>query len=369
MGATNSKGGERTEALRLCRERKRFIKQAIDSRYALAAAHVAYVESLRNIGFALKKYAEAEILIESSISTSATELDKTPSHSSYPSPSPSQIGGVSDSPVLNGSPLSPSTARMSYMVAGGTTAVTVRVRPTPHKSMHMDMDDCEFPNLPPPPVPPRGSGSSWDFFDPVDDVESFRFMGQNNLEMQIDDEKMHVKNGKNIIVDFDGDDEIDEVFITPKSEARSNAKLLARDRGNSAVSQKSGKSGERAEDSEVKYKSEQKGNGSAGRSVGKAGLQQSISKSSKALVVKNASAAEREDPSEFITHRAKDFLSSVKDIDHRFFRASESGREVSRMLEANKIHVGSMLKLKVKQQLHFIWLLSDQLAAKGKKQA
>lgn len=332
MGGTNSKGGERTEALRLCRERKRFIKQAIDSRYALAAAHVAYVESLRKIGVALRRYAVAEILIESSISTSATELDKTPSHSSYhPSPSPSHIGGVSDSPVLNGSsPLSPSMARMSYMVAGGTTAVTVRVRPTTirHKSMQMDMDDCEFPTLPPPPEPPRGSGSSWDFFDPVDDSESFRFVGQNHLDMNIGDEKIHAKNGKNV-VDFDGDNEIDEVFITPKSEARSNSKLVVRDGGgNSIGSQKSGKG-------------EQKGNGSAdGRSVGRGGLQQSISKSSKALVEKNVAAAEREDPSEFITHRAKDFLSSVKDIEHRFFRASESGREVSRMLEANKIHVG-----------------------------
>ncbi|KAG5515899.1 hypothetical protein RHGRI_036817 [Rhododendron griersonianum] len=40
------------------------------------------------------------------------------------------------------------------------------------------------------------------------------------------------------------------------------------------------------------------------------------------------------------SQRAKDFLSSIKDIEHRFFRASESGKEVSRMLEASKIRVG-----------------------------
>ncbi|KAL4374872.1 hypothetical protein AHAS_Ahas05G0225200 [Arachis hypogaea] len=49
---------------------------------------------------------------------------------------------------------------------------------------------------------------------------------------------------------------------------------------------------------------------------------------------------EREDPSQFITHRAKDFVISTKEIEHRFFRAFESGREVSRLLEANKIMVG-----------------------------
>ncbi|KAJ6733537.1 hypothetical protein OIU74_005335 [Salix koriyanagi] len=68
-------------------------------------------------------------------------------------------------------------------------------------------------------------------------------------------------------------------------------------------------------------------------------LEQSGSKREKAVAVNNLSA-EREDPSEFITHRAKDFLASIKDIEHRFFRASESGKEVSRMLEANNIRVG-----------------------------
>lgn len=334
MGATNSKSGERTVALRLCKERKRFIKQAIDSRYALAAAHVAYVESLRNIGVALRRYAEAEVLIESSISTSATELDKTPSHSSYPSPSPSHIGGVSDSPVLNGSPLSPSTARMSYMVAGGTSAVTVRVNPAPPRNMHMD--DCDF-STPLPPPPPPGSGSSWDFFDPVDDSESFRFVGQNDKDLNFDYDRMYGKNGKNI-VDFDGNDETDEEFVTPKSETRSNSKLVVHN-GKSTTPQKNGNGSKKVGDGEVKDKNEQKGNGSVGKSVGKVGLEQSISRNTKALVVKDTSA-EREDPSEFITHRAKDFLSSVKDIEHRFFRASESGREVSRMLEANKIRVG-----------------------------
>jgi hypothetical protein len=76
-----------------------------------------------------------------------------------------------------------------------------------------------------------------------------------------------------------------------------------------------------------------------GQNVNVSTLGQSGSKREKAVAVNNLSA-EREDPSEFITHRAKDFLSSIKDIEHRFFRASESGKEVSRMLEANNIRVG-----------------------------
>ncbi|KAK7847084.1 nitrate regulatory gene2 protein [Quercus suber] len=62
MGCANSKT-DKNEGLCLCKERKRFIKQAIDSRYALATAHVSYTQSLRNIGIALWRYAETEVLI------------------------------------------------------------------------------------------------------------------------------------------------------------------------------------------------------------------------------------------------------------------------------------------------------------------
>ncbi|XP_059308074.1 protein ALTERED PHOSPHATE STARVATION RESPONSE 1 [Lycium ferocissimum] len=308
MGATSSKS-ERSEALRLCKERKRFIKQAVDSRYALAAAHVSYVESLRNIGIGLRRYAEAEVLIESSLSTS----DKTPSHSSYPSPSPSNIGG-------DGSPLSPSLnivdTRLSYMRSNGPTAVTVRLSPN---VPNMYVDDVDF-STPLPPPPPPGSGGSWDFFDPNDN-ESFRFVTHNGSRQLNFDEK-------------DNDGDIQEEFLTPKSEPRSNnghGKLEFHDSSSVMLPQRA-ENNNNGEGKDVG--SEQKTNGSVGATIGKSALQVSGSKGDKTLV------DEREDPSEFITHRAKDFLSSIKDIEHRFFRASESGKEISRMLEASKIRVG-----------------------------
>ncbi|KAL9406592.1 hypothetical protein Peur_003564 [Populus x canadensis] len=83
MGSESSKV-DKIEPLALRQEQRKFIEQAIDSRYHLAAAHVSYINSLRNIGVALRRFSEAEVLIESSLSTtSATKLDKSPSHSSY----------------------------------------------------------------------------------------------------------------------------------------------------------------------------------------------------------------------------------------------------------------------------------------------
>ncbi|KAL0344378.1 UNVERIFIED_CONTAM: Nitrate regulatoryprotein [Sesamum angustifolium] len=329
MGIANSKV-ERSNALKLCKERKRFIKQAIDSRYALAAAHVSYVQSLRNIGIALRRYAEAEVLVETSLSTSATELDKTPSHSSYPSPSPSHIGGASDSPVLNGSPLSPSTARVSYMRSSGATALTVRLSPTPRNAY---VEEGEF-SMPPPPPPPPESGASWDYFDPAD--ESFRFVGQNDLN--IDDVRMYETFGKKEL-DVNGTGEADEESMTPRLETSTNGNgKLVMNNASSVRAEKAERSTQQRVEGEVKdIATEEQLNGS--NKAGKASAGQSNSRKHKSATEKDISA-EREDPSEFITHRAKDFLSSIKEIDNRFFRASESGKEVSRMLESSKIHVG-----------------------------
>ncbi|KAJ6946088.1 hypothetical protein NC651_000993 [Populus alba x Populus x berolinensis] len=63
MGSAGSKV-DKTEPLALCKERRKVIKQAIDSRYNLAAAHVSYINSLKNIGVALRRFAAAESNVE-----------------------------------------------------------------------------------------------------------------------------------------------------------------------------------------------------------------------------------------------------------------------------------------------------------------
>ncbi|KAL2528218.1 hypothetical protein Fot_20819 [Forsythia ovata] len=319
MGITNSKA-ERSDALRLCKERKKFLKQAIDSRCALAAAHISYIQSLRNIGIALRKYAETEVLLEPSLSISVIDPDNTPLHLTYPSPSPSRVGNVSDTPVLNGSPLSQPMARVSYMRSGGGSALTVRVRPPP-RNMHVE--EGEF-SMPPPPPPCPDSGSSWDFFDPADEFESFRFGGQSDLSLNLDHVRMHGDFGEKN-VDFD------ETSGIPKSETPSNGQgiLVV----NNASSAAPAPAPENTKNGELKL------NESAGNGARKASLEQSNLKRNKPLLEKDICAA-TENPSEFVTHRAKDFLSSIKDIDNQFFRASESGKEVSRMLESNNIRVG-----------------------------
>ncbi|KAL9329582.1 hypothetical protein ACSQ67_004585 [Phaseolus vulgaris] len=338
MGATNSRA-EKNEALSLCRERKRFIKVAIDSRYALAAAHVSYIQSLRNVGIALRRYAEADVVVESSLSIS----DKTPSQTSYPSPSPSHVAEVevSESPLHNESPLSPPVATtLSYMRSGGSAAVTVTVNACGNIN-YLDDESTVVP-MPPPPPPPPESGASWDFFDPGEDSESFRFAVHCSESRECRDEEngdqwLHIGSDGHCMMQPN----LDEKFGKFSSDAMGNegGNCYAPYLDHSIVSG-GVEGGKQMVDGEVEEIELPSVAGEVSPAVAHKGAGgRSSSKKEKNMVGKNV-CTEREDPSEFITHRAKDFLSSIKDIEHRFIRASESGREVLRLLEANKIKVG-----------------------------
>ncbi|KAK9271234.1 hypothetical protein L1049_026824 [Liquidambar formosana] len=57
-------GGSKVDDFRLvtlCKERKEFIKAASEHRYALAAAHVSYFQSLKVVGDALRKFVDEEL--------------------------------------------------------------------------------------------------------------------------------------------------------------------------------------------------------------------------------------------------------------------------------------------------------------------
>uniref|UniRef100_A0A7N0RGP1 Uncharacterized protein n=1 Tax=Kalanchoe fedtschenkoi TaxID=63787 RepID=A0A7N0RGP1_KALFE len=63
MGCGGSKDVDESMLVKLCRERKELIKAAAEHRYALAAAHLCYLKSLRDIGDSLQKFVDEEIVI------------------------------------------------------------------------------------------------------------------------------------------------------------------------------------------------------------------------------------------------------------------------------------------------------------------
>jgi len=65
MGASSSKI-EEDKALLICCERKEFVREALDRRCLLGAAHLEYMQSLRNTGTSLRKFVQPEVPSESS---------------------------------------------------------------------------------------------------------------------------------------------------------------------------------------------------------------------------------------------------------------------------------------------------------------
>lgn len=135
MGVSSSKL-EDDKALLLCRERKRFVKQALDGRCSLAAAHIAYIQSLRNTGTALRKFVEPDTPVESSLYTSTSvtteprgSTDKSISRPSYSTPSLSQH--VEQDESVSPASSSPYSGRfqVNYMRIGGNSSATVEERP------------------------------------------------------------------------------------------------------------------------------------------------------------------------------------------------------------------------------------------------
>ncbi|TVU47252.1 hypothetical protein EJB05_06845 [Eragrostis curvula] len=118
---------EDDKALVLCQERKRFVREALDGRCAFAATHFAYIQSLRHVGFALRKFVEPEMPTDSSLytSTSATPEPPTIRHKSM-NLSPSLSRHASDSFSPAPSPLSSGRFHVNHMKAGGNSVTTVQ---------------------------------------------------------------------------------------------------------------------------------------------------------------------------------------------------------------------------------------------------
>uniref|UniRef100_A0A1D1XI52 Protein transport protein SEC31 n=1 Tax=Anthurium amnicola TaxID=1678845 RepID=A0A1D1XI52_9ARAE len=347
MGGSSSKP-ERNEALALCRLRLRFIKQAVDLRYALSAAHLAYTQSLRSVGIALRRFVEAEVSIESSLSTS--EPDKSPSHSSYASPSPSRLVEAGCSPLHGGSPLSPCPPKVSYMRTSCSAAVAVRMDPRTN-SVVEEEEALSFP-LPPPPLPRT---ASWDFFDPVDSMDSVGGFqdGQQLYSPTLGSSAGFRPFKEDEVVPLD-DDEVQWGKGGSKGKKEQGNFPVSQDRNEVFHSHSlNGITLEKFPDVQQAQSGEQNVLKSDHSNVN--GSTESLASivPSDLCSVKQGSAdqpkelcSEREDASDFITHRAKDLLSSIKDIEYRFLKAAEHGSEVSRMLEAKKVRLSSVSQKK-----------------------
>ncbi|KAL3643738.1 hypothetical protein CASFOL_014553 [Castilleja foliolosa] len=182
---------DKAEKVRICKERKRLMKQLLGYRKEFTDAQVAYLRSLRNTGVTLRQFTESGSL----------EPDETASNAGFP-PSPP--------PPLPPSPPPPPT-------------FSPDLRESESKSTKSTVEDeiSEIEeitetgnNTPPPPIP-----SSWEYWDPFGpamppSVEEEEIWADTNSEFLEEEEEE------------EDDDDDDEVDLMPMMRSRGNVEMM-----------------------------------------------------------------------------------------------------------------------------------------------
>ncbi|CAB4262147.1 unnamed protein product [Prunus armeniaca] len=209
MGCSTSKLDD-VEAVQLCKDRKRFIKQALEQRTRFASGHIAYIQSLKRVSAALRDYVEGdeprEFLLESFITPPFTPIKKT-------SPGFISISPKSFTPTqIQSEPHS--SVKICYLRSGGNPAVSVEERPqspetarvetyspihhfgmdgffgmqsSPMNSSFFSYSPNNRPNIP----PPSPQNSQWDFFwNPFSSLDYYGYPTRSGLDQTVMDDEI-----------------------------------------------------------------------------------------------------------------------------------------------------------------------------------
>lgn len=209
MGCSQSRLDDE-EAVKLCKDRKRFIKQAVEQRAQFATEHVAYIQCLKRVSAALLDYFEGDeshhLPLDSFISPPSTPVKKTSPLSFIP------ISSKSFSPTtIEFEPKS--TLKVNYLRPGGTPAISVEERPQSPERVRVEtyyppMQQYGFdgffnmqsspvnpsifaysPNNRPTIPPPSPQASQWDFFwNPFSSLDSYGYPAKSIDHAAMDDE-------------------------------------------------------------------------------------------------------------------------------------------------------------------------------------
>nr|DAD46712.1 TPA_asm: hypothetical protein HUJ06_016649 [Nelumbo nucifera] len=289
MGCATSKLEGEQEVVNLCRERKRLMKSAVERRFALAEAHCRYLHSLCAVAAAIRLFVAR--------------------HSSPPSPflitfppacpaSPlTSTHNVISNPMFLQHPPSESTpepvaCQWADSSSSSDSSETGREEGVGREEQEDEQDVCQYfyTDVPPPMPSPKGD-FGWDFFNPFDGVRAEVLGGFSRSS----DEDLKVVREEEGIPELEEDDE--------REIGKSNAMMVVED-------EKLG------EESGVEMV-----NIAAGANVNR---EEQIG-----LTVIDTPKTGRE------------LLEALKDVEDYFIRAYDSGKDVSRMLETNRVHLQS----------------------------
>ncbi|KAJ9560548.1 hypothetical protein OSB04_005708 [Centaurea solstitialis] len=323
MGCVATKLEEEEEVVSICRERKHFLKLAVDRRYALAEAHFRYCQSVYGVSAAIKLFvarhssSSSPFLItlpppsppkENKILSNPLFLqEKNPNQEATQKPKPPIACGASCSCS------SSSTCSQEDLEEEEEEKEEIFKRDVERQEescgyfymgMQMPMGSHQDSSIPSMPSPQREFG--WDFFDPFVTMRPEVMRGYNR---NFDDDLRVVR-------EQEGIPELEEEVERVEEEEVEEVKMKER---------KVVRSEEEEKKECVKVKQEE-------GQVGCANVSQGETQQQKGLTVIDT------------PERGRELLEVLKDLEDYFIRIYDAGKGVSKMLESNRIQLQSGLE-------------------------
>lgn len=301
MGCVASRLEEEEEVVSICRERKRQLKLAVERRYALADAHYRYCQSLYGVSAAINLFVARH------------SSPPSPFFITFPPPSPPKETVVSNPLFLQQAPSQPTKEAIAACGSDSCTSSTCSVSSVEEcneEKREKEEQVCGYfyMDMPQPTMasasPQRDFG--WDFFNPFNSVARPEMI---NVYNRISEEDLRV------VREQEGIPELEDEAVGEGKQAvveRETANAVQQEQKHSRVEAVNA-----VEDANVSQPPQ------------------------KGLTVIDTPM------------RGRELLEALKDIEDHFIRAYDSGKDVSRMLECNRVHLQSNLD-EIKGELFFL---------------
>lgn len=286
MGCVASRLEEEEKVVSICRERKQQIKLAVVRRYALADAHYRYCQALYGVSAAIRLFVARH-------SSPSSPFMITFPPPCPPSPPPENV--VSNPLFLQQTPSEPTKETVNCESCESSTTSDSSEEEQEERMEKEEPPSCGYFYMEMPqsvPSPHRDFG--WDFFNPFTSVRPEIMSGYN----RISEEELRVVREQEGIPELEEDGD--------RLEEESNA-VAVEEKGNV-----------KHEESRVEV----------AKAVGTSASQVE----QKGLTVIDTPV------------RGRELLEALQDVEDHFIRAYDSGKDVSRMLEVNRVQLQSNLE-------------------------
>ncbi|KAL2503265.1 hypothetical protein Fot_37113 [Forsythia ovata] len=356
MGCSPSKL-DNEAVVQLCKDRNKFIKQAVENRMKFASGHIAYMRSMKRVSAALREYISGHETRENkldSFTPDFTPIKKTSTAFICVSPRSFSVTPFKSEPN--------SCCKINYLKSGGNPSISVAMRPPQSPETvrieayspvhHFGMDSIlemqsssvsssafhSSPNNRPNYSPISAQTSQWDFFwNPFSSLDYYGYPTSGLDETILNDENARVRQvlEKEGIPELEEKKEKEEIDgrINKKDENSNREEVVAEDVDDTGTSKNEDgtNSGPGAEQTNQGLQS----NEHQSIEVAKAENVGQIS-SEETTVTDSESKEEIPGYTVYVNQRITNMAEVVKDLEDHFMVAHNSATEISSILQSSR---------------------------------